>query len=91
MYGGSTAISTKDYTIHMGAVQLTKDYYYLRFEENNESRREKIPELLSLCKALRKHFYSFEYLVKHKPPKREPTDALISKIIIGNLGCNPAI
>ena len=41
MYRESTATSTKDYTIHMGAVQLTKDYYYLRFEENKESKREK--------------------------------------------------
>lgn len=90
MYRGSTAISTKDYTIHFGAVDIIKDFYYLRCNEINEFKRDEIPALLSLCKALHNHYYSFDYLVKEVPTKRKPTDTLISKIIIGTLGCLPA-
>lgn len=90
MYRGSTAISTKDYTIHIGAVEIIKKFYFLRCNENNEFKRDEIPVLLSLCKALRNHYYSFDYLVKDVPTKRKPTDTLISKIIIGTLGCSPA-
>lgn len=90
MYRGSTAISTKDYTIHIGTVKLIKEYYSLRCDEKNEFSRENIPELLSLCEALKNHFYGFEYFSKGKFEKRKPTDTLVSKIIIGTLGCTPA-
>tara|TARA_R110000851_G_scaffold333344_2_gene512195 strand:- start:2563 stop:3228 length:666 start_codon:yes stop_codon:yes gene_type:complete len=90
MYRGSTAISHKDYTIHIGAVKLIKQYYFLRCNENYEIVKSDIPELLNLYNALRQHYYSFDYLIKGALTKRKPTDTLISKIVIGTLGCSPA-
>lgn len=90
MYRGSAPISNKDYTIHIGAVKIIKEFYVLRCNENNEIGKKDIPELLMLCKALRDHYSSFEYMIKGEMIKRKPTDTLISKIIIGTLGCSPA-
>ena len=80
MYRGSAAIANKDYTIHIGAVQIVKQFYALRCDENNEVDAKNIPELLKLCK----------YMTKGEMIQRKPTDTLISKIIIGTLGCSPA-
>lgn len=90
MYRGSTAISHKDYTIHIGAVSLIKQFYFLRCDENREVHKNDIPEILNLCKALRHHYAGFDYMIKGVMTKRKPTDTLISKIIIGTLGCSPA-
>ena len=90
MYRGSAPISTKDYTIHLGAIRIIKDYYHLRCYKNNELKRESINEVLSLCNDLYDHYYNFTYYPKNKAEKRKPTDTLISKIVIGTLGCLPA-
>ena len=90
MYRGSAPISHKDYTIHFGAVRLIKQFYFLRCDEQHEISLNHLPELLNLCKALKNHYSSFDYTIKGEISKKKPTDTLISKIIIGTLGCSPA-
>ncbi|GAK95506.1 hypothetical protein JCM19294_2288 [Nonlabens tegetincola] len=90
MYRGSAAISHKDYTIHIGAVDLIREHYFLRCHKNHEVEAKDQVALLDLCNALREHYSSFNYLIKGELVEKKPTDTLISKIIIGTVGCSPA-
>lgn len=90
MYRGSAPISRKDYTIHIGAVNIIKDFYHLRCNTLKEVIKEDIKEILKLSEKLQNHYSSFQYLIKGKMTDKKPTDTLISKIIIGTLGCGPA-
>ncbi|MFD2907192.1 hypothetical protein ACFSX9_00445 [Flavobacterium ardleyense] len=90
MYRGSAAIFQKDYTIHIKAVQIIKDFYDLRCDTILEVTSLDISRIIYLTKALYKHYNSLQYMMKEELVDRKPTDTLISKIIIGTLGCSPA-
>lgn len=90
MYRGSAAIFQKDYTIHIKAVQIIKDFYDLRCDTIHEVSSLDISRIIELTKALYKHYNSLQYMMKEELVDRKPTDTLISKIIIGTLGCSPA-
>lgn len=90
MYRGSAPISRKDYTIHIGAVKIIKKFYELRCNSTHEVVEEDITKIIKLCNELRAHYAGFKYLINDALISRSPTDTLISKIVIGTLGCCPA-
>src|SRR5690606_25210311 len=91
MYRGSAALLQKSYKVHLGAITIIRNFYHLRCDELNEVSIAQKKDVLELNKQLFKHYNSFTYFDnKNKPKSRKPTDALISKIILGTLGCCPA-
>lgn len=90
MYRGSAAIFQKDYTIHIKAVQIIKKYYDLRCDISHEVNDSNVEKIVQLTKELYSHYNSLHYMLNENLVERKPTDTLISKIIIGALGCSPA-
>lgn len=93
MYRGSSGLLQKNHLIHKGAVEIvfSKTSQKLKCNESIEIKRENINAILEVKKQLAKH-YSSIYFTKgtDKPKPISPTDTLLSKIILGTLGCVPA-
>jgi hypothetical protein len=90
MYRGSTGLLQKDYKIHFEAVQIIKSYYHLRCTPTFEVGRQHVDELLELKTQLYNYYNQFSYQNKEEFKSKPPTDTLLSKIILGTLGCTPA-
>jgi hypothetical protein len=92
MYRGSTGLLQKDYKIHIGAVTIIKKYYKdLRCSQNFEVSQESITRILELKKELYDYYNKFDYQTKRNTfDKKPPTDTLLSKIVLGTVGCSPA-
>ena len=91
MYRGSAALLQKSYKVHLGAITIIRDFYDLRCNYLNEVSKVQKKDILGLNKQLFKHYNSFTYFDnKNVLKSRKPTDTLISKIILGTLGCCPA-
>lgn len=91
MYRGSAALLQKSYKVHLGAITIIRDYYHLRCDELNEVSKVQKRDILELNNQLFKHYNSFTYFDnKNVLKSRKPTDTLISKVILGTLGCCPA-
>lgn len=91
MYRGSAALLQKSYKVHLGAITIIRNFYHLRCDELNEVSIVQKMDVLELNKQLFKHYNSFTYFDnKNVLKSRKPTDTLISKIILGTLGCSPA-
>lgn len=91
MYRGSGGLLQKDYKIHGTAVEIIKDNWGLRCSDKNEVNHSSIPKIIDVIQQLQNHYKSFEF-VTSKGQKRyiNPTETLISKILLGTLGCVPA-
>jgi len=81
MYRGSSKLLSKDYTIHIGAVAILNNFSSLRCNNQNENDKSELDEINKLISSL------FNYYDSHDIT---PTDTLLSKIILGTLGCLPA-
>ena len=91
MYRGSAALLQKSYKVHLGAITIIREFYHLRCDELNEVSKVQKKHILELNNQLFKHYNSFTYFDnKNVLKSRKPTDTLISKIILGTLGCCPA-
>ena len=92
MYRGSTGLLQKDYKIHTGAVAIIKKYYNdLRCSQNFEVSKDSINKILELKKELFDYYNQFKYQTKENTfEQKPPTDTLLSKIVLGTLGCSPA-
>jgi len=76
MYRGSSQLLQKDYKIHIGAVNIINKYSHLRSKEITiDSNVFKLINNLSIY---------------YKNNGVSATDTLISKILMGTLGCSPA-
>lgn len=93
MYRGSGGLLQKNHLIHKGAVDIiySKTSQKLKCNQTTEIKREKIEDIVAVRDELAKH-YSGIYFTKgaDKPKPISPTDTLLSKIILGTLGCVPA-
>lgn len=93
MYRGSSGLLQKNHLIHNKAVDIVflKPNQKLKCNQTNEVSRENIEDILNLKDELAK-YYSSIYFTKgaDKPKPISPTDTLLSKIILGTLGCVPA-
>lgn len=93
MYRGSSGLLQKNHLIHKGAVDIVslKTNQKLKCNETSEIKKENIKAILSVKDELAEH-YSSIYFIKgaDKPKPISPTDTLLSKIMLGTLGCVPA-
>ena len=93
MYRGSSGLLQKSHLIHKGAVDIvfSKPNQKLKCTQTTEVKRENIKAILELKNQLANH-YSSIYFTKgaDKPKPISPTDTLLSKILLGTLGCVPA-
>ena len=99
MYRGSAGLLQKSYKIHEGAIEIIKGYLYLRSEMIFADDWKK--GVANLQEELMKYYGSSNFWfprikkksgikIVEKDNKIKPTDTLISKIILGTLGCLPA-
>lgn len=82
MYRGSSKLLDKDYLVHVEAVKIIKKYSHLRCTPKHEVYLEDVSSILNLIKELSKYYKNTHNVT--------PTDTLMSKIILGTLGCLPA-
>ena len=91
MYRGSAGLLQKDYKIHIEAVDIILSYTNLRCDDKNEVSEKDISEIITLRNELRAYYGKHKYLNGREEVKNiSPTDTLISKIMLGTLGCVPA-
>ena len=93
MYRGSSGLLQKNHLIHKGAVSIlfSKENQKLKCNKTNEVTKENINEILQLKNRLASHYSSIYFSKGYDNQKPiSPTDTLLSKIILGTLGCVPA-
>lgn len=93
MYRGSSGLLQKNYLIHKGAVSIlfSETNQKLKCNRSSEVNRENITAIIEVKNELAEHYSSIYFTkVADKPKRISPTDTLLSKIILGTLGCVPA-
>lgn len=93
MYRGSSGLLQRNYKIHERAIEIlnTKTALSLKCNENNEVSKSQISDILNVKNQLADYYYNVYFSNEIEGPKRiNPTDTLISKIMLGTLGCTPA-
>lgn len=93
MYRGSSGLLQKNHFIHKGAVDIlfSNEGQKLKCNSMNESAKSNIKDILNLKDKLANHYKSIEFIKgADKPKPISPTDTLLSKILLGTLGCVPA-
>lgn len=93
MYRGSSGLLQKSHLIHKGAVDILFSYEgeKLKCNTNIEVTKSSINDILNLKDKLANHYKMIKFITgadKSKPIS--PTDTLLSKILLGTLGCVPA-
>lgn len=90
MYRGSSGLLQKNSKVHEGAVDILKGYRNLRCTKENELTLERVDELLEAKNRLQVYYSGFYFNRGNQYKTITPTDTLISKIMLGSLGCTPA-
>ncbi len=94
MYRGSSFLLQKDYKVHIPVVKelLKSDYDCLSGIDCEEFKRNKDAQnaLNELNKFLNKHYESVRNTVKGTAVSNKVSDTLITKVLMGTLGCVPA-
>lgn len=90
MYRGSSFLLQRDYTIHIGAVDILRKPVYeeLRKSVFDVPKTEQIEPICGLAEDLRQEYR--KSIADAKTKKNNPTDTLITKILLGTIGCTPA-
>tara|TARA_R110000744_G_scaffold322903_3_gene428812 strand:+ start:2921 stop:3544 length:624 start_codon:yes stop_codon:yes gene_type:complete len=82
MYRGSSKLLERDYLVHIKAVKIIQNYSHLRYSSKHKVCLADVPAILNLIQELSEYYKDIHNVT--------PTDTLISKIILGTLGCIPA-
>lgn len=90
MYRGSSGLLQKNHKVHNGTVDIIFDYKHLQCSSSFEISRNNIKDLNGLIKELEKYYSSISFTRNNKNYKINPTTTLITKVIMGTLGCLPA-
>ncbi len=91
MYRGSSGLLQKDYKIHIGAVEVIHRYPELRCSKNKEVTSSDIVTIRALIEDLEEYYQPYSFKTSEGVVKNiSATDTLISKILLGTLGCLPA-
>jgi hypothetical protein len=93
MYRGSGGLLQKNHLIHKGAVDIvfSKANQKLKCNENTDVKTEDIKQIISIKNQLAIHYSSIFFTKGNDTSKPiSPTDTLLSKIMLGTLGCVPA-
>lgn len=81
MYRGSSKLLQNDYLVHEGAVRIILDNMNIQCSEKKEVCYGNIEKILFTIKVLNEHYDNSGV---------SPTGTLISKVLLGTLGCLPA-
>lgn len=92
MYRGSSFLLQKDYKIHHGAVQeiLKSDYDVLRGVSLENFSDENIHKLFIIKDEISAYYKKIKLSMPEFANDRETTDTLVTKVLLGTLGCVPA-
>lgn len=96
MYRGSSFLLERDYNVHIGAVKMILDKEYdclAGAEYNSLIKDETISLLIKLCDSLKEYYSEIRESVlksKDKTAKTNISQTLLSKILLGTMGCVPA-
>lgn len=95
MYRGSSGLLQKNHLIHKGTVNIifSENNQKLKCNEKNEVMKENIAAILEVKNELVKHYTQEKFIFTKgtdEPKLISPTDTLLSKIMLGTLGCVPA-
>ena len=98
MYRATSFLFWKDYTVHNNVVRILLEKDSLWKIEINEDKNQNLEkyyeDLMTLKEEIKKEYNKYRtevYMSKSKnQPIGEITDALISKVILGTIGCIPA-
>lgn len=93
MYRGSSFLLQKDYKVHKTVIQeLLKDKYNslwgININEYSNVENQKI--LFELVKNIKEIYSNIRSSVKEKVPKNVLSDTLVTKVLMGTMGCVPA-
>jgi hypothetical protein len=92
MYRGSSFLLQKDYKVHTGAIKIIEDKEYkdLQGIYLEGFKEDKTALLFELIEKLRAYYKSIKDSVPYLANDRAATDTLITKVLMGTLGCIPA-
>lgn len=93
MYRGSSFLLQKDYRVHIPVVKelLNPKYNPLAGIECIEYRKPDIQKLLEEINTFIENYYNeIRLQAKEETPKAKLSDTLITKVLMGTLGCVPA-
>lgn len=91
MYRGSSFLAKSNYTVHKPAIEIIMKYKMLYGIDCEELKNQYYMELLfDLVKELGTHYREERSLLKGEHVKQEVSDTLITKVLLGTLGCVPA-
>ncbi|MEZ4908223.1 MAG: hypothetical protein R2771_11435 [Saprospiraceae bacterium] len=91
MYRGSSGLLQKNHTIHRETVNIILKYKHLQCSKNKEVGINDLEDIINLIKELQDHYRSITFIKDNVKKHINPTDTLISKTILGTLGCLPAM
>lgn len=91
MYRGSSGLLQKNHKIHNKAVDIILDYKHLQCSHLNEVAKSNINDIINLVTDLEKHYDSIQFQRNTRKLLINPTITLTTKIIMGTLGCLPAM
>lgn len=90
MYRGSSGLLQKNHKVHYKAVEIILKYKSLQCSPTFEISSAEVGDLGELIKELEKHYNSIDFFRKDESKNVSPTMTLITKVIMGTLGCLPA-
>lgn len=94
MYRGSSGLLWKDYKIHIDTVKIIQKYKRIHCSADNEIDESQIDLILQAKEDIKKNYEKIEYFRPtkggDKKYKVSATDTLVTKILLGTLGCVPA-
>ena len=93
MYRGSSFLLQRDYKVHKPVIKelLKCDYNSLwGIEVNNYKEIQNQTKLQELVKRIKEIYNEIRLSVKETIPKNELSDTLVTKVLMGTLGCVPA-
>lgn len=90
MYRGSSFLLWKDYLIHKEVVKYLITKKHLQHTDFKNINDESIIEIVQVCEWIRKWYTENAGKINGKNKKFNVTDTLVTKIVLGALGCIPA-
>lgn len=91
MYRGSSGLLQKDFTVHKKAIEILKSSKYTFLNTHvHKADRKHISLILELKNELKQYYETVYFLKGNREFYITPTDTLMTKIMLGTLGCIPA-
>jgi len=93
MYRGSSFLLQKDYRIHIPIIEAIMDAQYAPLWEikvKNYHHKENLDLLFRLCKQIQGIYNPIRLSLPEKTPKSDLSNTLITKVLMGCMGCIPA-